>query len=306
MRVLKETQDDKDVVCHYMERVLHCIFFLGHINKPKISPDKFLPDGQYEPFKAHFPKAFVEYDTHLPRFGPYSILLEYMVNYLKPESPVSLLNKLVAINKSLWIFEDGNTGPSSNDFMASVVAYCCVKDPDSTEVPKMVYGCSMSCKGSVQKEIMIGVSALHVWDRAISYAVYSEDHGPITFPEHVHCYAYNFNTQRAMRPCNNCVKMFVVNFHPEHQAQCHDEKWPYGNCAENESLSRLLQSDQDVRKDICIVGDNGEKLSGREEIEDMFKEKYEETTDKKVRERLAERKFKVGEELIFFTPSYSI
>ncbi|XP_044154740.1 uncharacterized protein LOC122941497 isoform X2 [Bufo gargarizans] len=312
-KLLKKTEACK--AQHYMERVLHSIFFFGHIHDPPISPDKFLPGRLTEGFRSQFPKPFSEYKTHLPSYTPYSILLEYMVEHLNPEDPDEFMNQLAANNESLWKISDGvGNKPTVNEFalLATVISYCCVKESNTAKVLKKAYGASVSCKGMPQREIMIALSALHVWDKAISYAVSCEGNSPpITFPEKVQCSAYKYKPKRGsykkIPPCTKCNKMYDVEYDPEHQEHDDEEPWPYGNCAENESINKLLQMDKDIRNNICIVGKNREILMNREEIENKFKEEYEDEKKRKVRKLLKSRRFKLkSEEWKFFTPSHSL
>ncbi|XP_073540296.1 uncharacterized protein [Phyllobates terribilis] len=237
---------------------------------------------------------------------------ERMTESLKPEDPDLFLKKLAVINESLWKVtdEEGNQ-PIANDFAltASVVTYCCVKDSRDAKVLKRAYGSSMSCKGKAQRQIMIAISTLHVWDKAISYAVCCAGKGlPITFPEQVHCNAYNLKTQIGgyvkVAPCTKCNKMYIVKFNPEYQAHNKKEDWMYGNCAENESLSRLLQSDRSVRENICIMGDNGETLMNWEDIQNKFNEKFEDEKKKTLKSLLSSRGFQLSSgEWKLFIPS---
>ncbi|XP_077107458.1 uncharacterized protein LOC143765063 isoform X2 [Ranitomeya variabilis] len=311
MKRLQKEKASKEVTHHYIERFLHSIFFFGHISIPPIKPNEFLPEENIDQFRKKVPKAFNEYNTHLPYYTPYSIFLEYMTECLKPEDPDLLLKELVVINESLWKVtdEEGNQ-PIANDFAltATVVTYCCVKDSRDAKVLKKAYGSSMSCKGKVQRQIMIAISALHVWDKAISYAVCCAGTDlPITFPEQVHCNAYKFKTQIRgyvkTAPCTKCNKMYTVKFSPKYQAHNKKEDWPYGNCAENESFSRLLQSDRTVREKICIIGENGETLMNWEDIQSKFKEKYEDAKKEEIKNLLSSRGFKLGSgEWKFFIP----
>ncbi|XP_069841237.1 uncharacterized protein [Dendropsophus ebraccatus] len=309
MGLLQDTS--KEVACHYMERVLHSIFFFGHINNPPITPDDFLPEGYIQKVKGRFPKPFKEYNTHLPHYTPYSILLEYMTERMELENLDLLLKKLETVNKSLLKPKINNEDQFiANDFAftASAVTYCCVKDSNDAKVLKKAFGSSMSCKGKTQRIIMIAISALHVWDRAISYAVCCAGSSlPITFPERVSCTTYSFKTRAKIPPCNKCFKMYNVNCDPEHEAHNRKEDWLYGNCAENESLSRLLHGDEDVRGEICIIGSNGQKLMNRQDIVNKFKEEYEEKMKKKVKELITPFKFKLSkDQWDFFIPEQSL
>ncbi|KAM4031391.1 uncharacterized protein ACNLHF_018856 [Anomaloglossus baeobatrachus] len=311
-KLLLEKAASKEAIFHYFERFLHSMFFIGHISIPPISPNEFLPDNLIEHFKKIVPKAFNEYNTHLPYYTPYAIFLEFMTESLKPEDPDLFLTELATINESLWKVtdEEGNQ-PIANDFAltATVVTHCCVKDSCDAKVLKKAYGSSMSCKGKNQRKIMIAISTLHVWDKVVSYAVCCAGKGPpITFPNDVHCNAYNLKTQgggyKKIPPCTKCNKMYIVKFSPEYQAHNKKEDWLYGNCAENESFSRLLQNDRNVRENTCIKGENGETLMNREDIENKFKEIYEDDMKKTVKSLLSSLKFKFSSgECKLFIPS---
>ncbi|XP_066442822.1 uncharacterized protein [Eleutherodactylus coqui] len=304
MNLLQKTQDRKEVACHYMERVLHSIFFFGHINRPPISPAEFIPEQQMKQFKTIFPKPFREYNTHLPCYTPFSVLLEYMVGSLNPKTPDVLLKDLETDNKSLLIDDEEGNKCVANSFAATVVTYCYVKNPCAQKVLKEAYGSSMSCKGKYQRNVMINISALHVWDRAISYAVCSAGTSPpITFPVEVHCKAYKLRPKREIPPCTKCFSMYIVQFNPEYKALNRKEDWPYGNCAENEALSRLLQSHEDVGREIYIMDEDGGKLMNKEDIENRFKHVYEGEIQKHLRRRLTSRNFMLIQgEWNLFTP----
>ncbi|XP_063819736.1 uncharacterized protein LOC135057998 [Pseudophryne corroboree] len=308
--LLQKTKAPKESTMEYMQRVLHAIFFLGHINDPPISPKEFIPTTILAKFQEVFPKPFQEYNTQLPSQTPYSILLEYMTASMEVENPDLFMLELVSVNESLWkIYDDEGNQPVANDFAfkASVITYSCVKDQNE-RVLNMAYGASMSCKGRTQRRIMIAISALYVWDKAISYAVCCGDKGPaIKFPDHVHCTAYRFDTRKReykeIPPCTICNKMYVSNFRPMYQVTNKKETWPFGNCAENESFSKLLHCSTDVREAIHTVSDEGGRLMNRKDIENTFKDEYEDKMKNNVRNLLASRKFSLTSgDWQFFTP----
>ncbi|XP_056406119.1 uncharacterized protein LOC130297561 [Hyla sarda] len=307
MNLLKGAKFRKEVVRHYMERVLHSIFFFGHIHCPPIAPEEFLPETLTERYKEAFPKPFKQYNTHLPRYTPYSILLEYMTKGMEWDDLDLLSKHLENVNKSLLkSHKEKEDEFIANDFAfnASAVTFCCVKDSNNAKVLRKAYGSSLSCKGKIERKIMIAVSALHVWDRAVSYAVCCAGQGhPITFPERVECMTYSFIQRKKIPPCNKCFKMYKLKAIPEHEAHNKMEHWPYGNCAENESLSRLLQCDEDVRREICIIDENGRKVMNRQDIENKFKEEYEDEIKRTARNNLTPRKVTLPlGEWNFFSP----
>ncbi|KAG8005074.1 hypothetical protein GBF38_010965 [Nibea albiflora] len=58
-----------------VDEVLHCILFLGHINKPQYTPEDIL-DHKLNEYKGRYPKPFNCYTTHLPKRAPISCVLE--------------------------------------------------------------------------------------------------------------------------------------------------------------------------------------------------------------------------------------
>ncbi|XP_075072928.1 uncharacterized protein LOC142161314 [Mixophyes fleayi] len=309
--LLMKTKAKTDSMQKYMQKILHSIFFLGYINDPSISPKEFIPSRTLDKYKKVFPKPFQEYSTHLPNQTPYSILLEYMTETLDAENTDIFMQELVVVNESLWKLDDdeGNQ-PVANDFAfsASVITYSCVKDLKNMRFLKKAYGASISCKGKVPRKIMIALSALYVWDKAISYVVCCGAKGPaIQFPDQVHCNAYSFDTKnrkyKEVPPCTKCNKMYIVQFKPEYLVTNKTETWPFGNCAENESLSKLLHHNTDVRQAIYTVKDEGDTPMNRQDIENKFKDEYEEKMKNEVKLLLRSRNFKVPTgDWQFFTP----
>ncbi|KAM4663085.1 uncharacterized protein O3C94_011384 [Discoglossus pictus] len=284
LRLLTRTKASKEDVSKYMQKVLHAIFFFGHINDRPISPLEFIPKPQQQIIQDKFPKPFKEYNTHPPSKTPYAILLEYMEKSHNTEDPDSFVGQLVEVNKSLWkLAEEKGNQPVANDFSftASVITYSCYKDPQTNRDDKKAFGSSLSCRGKIPRRIMIAVSALFEWDKAISYAVLYGKTGPaIVFPADVHCKAYSFNTKErkynCISPCTNCDRIFKnVVFNPKYHSSGKKETWPYGNCAETESLSKLLSCAPELREGTKTVPDVEGNMMYRNDIEKIFKDQHE-------------------------------
>ncbi|MEE6517841.1 hypothetical protein FKM82_028347 [Ascaphus truei] len=218
------------------------------------------------------------------------------------------------VNELLWKLdgEEGNQPVINNfAFSASVITYSFYKDPQSNRAHKTVYGASMACKGKVARTIMIAVSAVHIWDKAISFAVCCGNEGPaIEFPEHVYCDAYRFQTKRRgwekIPPCKKCNRIFKkVHFHPLYEPSEKMQEWPFGNCAEAESLSKLLLCTREVREATRTVADSEGNQMCREEIENTFREKHEGMMRERARKLLHSRKFPLNKttDWLFFTPA---
>lgn len=116
--------------------------------------------------------------------------------------------------------------------------------------PARYYGVSMSVIGHKLKEIVIAASCLCKWHVYVSDAVMTyfpenkkrEDFdGTINVPENVRCEAFNIKSGKPVPPCILCCRLFFLQGNNVTSAN-----WPYGNCAEAESLSNLLMTEEEV------------------------------------------------------------
>lgn len=182
-------------------------------------------------------------------------------------------------------------------FCAVVVARSVYKDPRSKAGLQPFYGASLSCKGWAQRRIMIDVSCLETWHPAVAYAVYHGGTGKaIIFPDGVWSKAMRFDHQflqyQEKPPCRKCRQMFQkVNFRPCPRGH-RQEKWQYGNCAETEAFSKLLQGNR--------AASEGIRSSANENIE-AFANVTEPAFRARVIEELRRRNFEVAN-LQFFEP----
>ncbi|KAE8576098.1 hypothetical protein XENTR_v10004057 [Xenopus tropicalis] len=283
---------------NYMQRLLHAIFFLGYINDPSVSPMEFIPslNNLQELIKTKFPEPCEKYKTHLPRQTPYSILLEYIGRGMFNNNN-ELMEQLVAFNKSLWQLGDENGETLvANDFAfaAAVIAHSKYDDAKTSIV---TYGASMSCKGKDLRKLMIAISTLHVWHKAISYAVCcGNKQVKIKFRDHFYCNAYNFSTKEyayiPVSPCSLCYCMYEnVTFHPEFNSNKY-ASWAYGNCGETESFSKLLLLLESSRNDplFTVIDNKGVQLNGTE-IENRFNKEYKRSMTDYVNNILKQRNF---------------
>ncbi|XP_063312740.1 uncharacterized protein LOC134612332 [Pelobates fuscus] len=304
--LLQSVNVSKEIRSEYLQKVLHSIFFFGYINNPPIPPEAFIPSDKLEYFKNRFPQPFDEYCTHVPLQAPYSILLEFIVENLQYTDPESLRNRLLAVNISLQKLSEKPANQAvANDFTASVIAHSDYKDAND-KVLKTAHGSSISCKGLAQRRIMIHISVLHVWAKAISYAVCQEGDSPsIVFPNQVHCKAYRFDQKnkvfKELPPCSNCNKTFPnVKFNPVGLTIDKDETWPYGNCAEYESISKLISGCQDLRNSISTEIDKDGSKMDITQIEDTFRRRSEEIQSAKLKELLDSRNIRIQERPLLF------
>lgn len=109
----------------------------------------------------------------------------------------------------------------------------------------------MSTHRKPARHIVIAASCLNFWDEYVAYAVMTyypqkkkkRFDGTIQLPDGVRCEAFSIKEKIRMDPCLACRNMFSLNA----ENQNDQEKFPYGNCAEAESLSKLLKNENVVR-----------------------------------------------------------
>lgn len=113
----------------------------------------------------------------------------------------------------------------------------------------------MSTSTRDAREIMVAVSCCHEWDEYVAGAVMTyfpnkkknkskdrktEIDGTIRLPENVKCRAFSLLDGKVKPPCQSCANLFSLKTSTI-------EKWPYGNCAESESLSNLFKNEARVK-----------------------------------------------------------
>lgn len=121
-----------------------------------------------------------------------------------------------------------------------------------SQTPKSVryYGVSMSTAGRNPGRVMIAASCLSTWDSYVAGAVMTYCpkrekktyfDGTIKLPENVRCQAFSLSKGGQMLPCKSCANLFGFTI-------SEPKEWPYGNCAEAESVSNLLKNEQEVKE----------------------------------------------------------
>lgn len=115
---------------------------------------------------------------------------------------------------------------------------------------KTYYGVSMSTTGANPGKIAIAASCCSVWDDYVASAVityYPEKvkkpyfDGTIKIPEKVRCEAFNIKNGADLPPCRSCGNLFGLTTEER-------KEWPYGHCAEVESVSNLLKNEAEVKR----------------------------------------------------------
>ncbi|EMP32441.1 hypothetical protein UY3_10405 [Chelonia mydas] len=152
-------------------------------------------------------------------------------------------------------------------------------------------------KGLHERRIMIELSSIKTWHKAMAYAVHHGNTGlAITFPEGVWSQAFQFNVEeqkyQEKSPCGKCQQMFRnVNFCPPPDTPATGDKWQYGNCAEVESLSKLLLGTRVVEEGVQSTR-TPPLPNSYEAIERDFTTSIEEDIKKSLIKRLRSRQFK--------------
>ncbi|XP_041095148.1 uncharacterized protein LOC121307095 isoform X2 [Polyodon spathula] len=272
-----------------MAEVLHCIFFLGHIYKNPVRPEDFFIGENMDLFKKHFPRVFQQYNSHLPTRTPFSILLDLVSKNEGSTNSEAILNHLSQINTNL---QDGNQAHNDYTLAATVITEC------YSNRQGCFYGASLSCSGKVEIKIMIALSCIQTWNDAVAHAVWNaEKKGYIKFPPKVNCTAYKINPESdfydSIPPCSNCNTIFKdVTFKPPFSSEKHSERFAFGNCAETESLSHLLDADKNVRIETIAYIDTEEVIVDRASIRKEAKEK--------AKKLLGARNFKITDDKFNF------
>ncbi|XP_065418992.1 uncharacterized protein LOC122172242 isoform X1 [Chrysemys picta bellii] len=308
VELLKETEDaPKDTQKKYLQKMLHAIFFFGRIHNTPIEPREFLPEPYQDAFRRLYPAPFEQCTTHLPTKTPYSILLDYVTEVKRFTTPEELMSFLQSFNAQLWN-QSPEEGPHALNateftFTASVIACCFYDDPQGGTDLHRFYGASLSCKGHHERCIMIKLSSVKTWHKAVAYAVEHKGDGPaITFPEGVWSQAFQFSVKeqkyQEKSPCEKCQQLFRnVNFRPPPIAPPNGGTWQYGNCAEVESLSKLLLGTSVVEEG---VRSTSTPPLNYEAIERDFTGKMEAKVKAKLIQKLGSRQFK-AKPLQFFS-----
>ncbi|MGH0178482.1 UNVERIFIED_CONTAM: hypothetical protein FKN15_077485 [Acipenser sinensis] len=246
--------------------VLHSIFFLGNINDVKIDPMEFFTHKVGEEIKKKFPEAFEKYDTHLPTRTPFSILLDAVVLIKGNQNQKDVMEYLSALLKEMSVPKPNRVTHSNYYTLEATVICICHYERNGLKGPNPnpnFYGGSLSCKGLKEWKVMIALSCLEPWTPAVAYAVAFADEGAyIKLPKDVISEAFQRDLKTDIylekAPCTNCITIFKgVSFKPSCKGKNKKEPWPYGNCAETESLSKLLKADLTLREQVEVHNKTG-------------------------------------------------
>ncbi|XP_026016303.1 uncharacterized protein LOC113017366 [Astatotilapia calliptera] len=227
---------------HLVDEILHSMLFLGKINNIPFSPEEIFPN----PFvlgslMRRYPRPLKLYSTQLPRRSPFSCVLDMIVLQNNSENEEQIKQSLQDLLTDLDLEEN-------NKKTAFVSSTICISQKSQTNKSERYCGVSMSTKGPNAGKIMIAASCLSKWHKYVSGAVMTyypntvqKDYfdGTIEVPGNIRCEAFCLRDGARMKPCRSCKNLFGLNTEDLRE-------WPYGNCAEAESLSNLLENEREV------------------------------------------------------------
>lgn len=164
----------------------------------------------------------------------------------------------------------------------------CVSQPNESPETAWYYGVSMSTSGRDSGRIMVNASCLsRYWDSYVAGAVMTYNpnkqkktyfDGTIKLPNEVKCQAFSFSQEMTeMPPCKSCSNLFGLTTSSA-------RIWPYGNCAEPESLSNLLKNEKEVKEKSKPKSETCTDQNRRRAEDSVWKE-----TERMLREKLSDR-----------------
>ncbi|XP_038580020.1 uncharacterized protein LOC119906758 isoform X1 [Micropterus salmoides] len=247
-----------------VDEFLHSIFFLGKINNPEFSPECILDDDDIllKELKDKYPQPFVLCSSQVPKRSPMSYVLNMIVNLMGQENEDTIIKRLRELTIKL---KPGET----KHLVSSTV---CVSQKNSDRY----YGVSMSTSGPIPGRIMIAASCLSTWDSNVAGAVmtyYPENKektkktyfdGTIKLPEEVRCQAFSLSDRKEMPPCRSCGNLFGLT-------TSENREWPYGHCAEAESLSNLFKKKDEEREQPQPESDENRKMATESVLKELIK-----------------------------------
>ncbi|XP_051965488.1 uncharacterized protein LOC127631413 [Xyrauchen texanus] len=263
-------------------------------------PTDFFAEKEFSQLYNKFSKPFNEFCTHLPTRTPFSILLDVVVKIKGSQNEIEVMEYLLTLLKQLNVPKK----PYFNYYTLEATVICiCHYEMTGGETTNKFYGASLSCKGLREQQVIISLSCRHTWTLKVAYAVaLADEGGAIQLPQTVKCKAFKRirgNDRYCEKPpCKNCITIFKgATFEPCHSEADEEPKWPYGNCAETESLSKLLNADPALCEQVQVLKNNM--------TADLDLEKY--TVWKNATSRLVEllrgtEYVRNGNDILFFVP----
>ncbi|XP_059509671.1 uncharacterized protein LOC132210873 [Stegostoma tigrinum] len=285
VNAVKEGKLQQERAKAYFKEILHIILFYGQIHHPKIEPEEILQESQGV-FSKKYPGVFEKCRTHLPTRPPFTVLLDAVVEVVQERREENVLRCLLQQINEMDVTNANNTpcgnifvstvinfcyfydkvakmrtpnyfgasvsckGRIPREIMIDTLCYrtwhnaisraVCVGNeynkhafefpPEVLSMAFKIYTLGQSTEGNQQINRILARFRNRSLPRVLLIVTKLRDFGCLV--------------PRAA--CERCSTMFPnIQFHPHpraHQAAC----WEYGNCAECESLSQLLYSDEQL------------------------------------------------------------
>ncbi|XP_035989751.1 uncharacterized protein LOC118561623 [Fundulus heteroclitus] len=234
--MLKMAPKTRENTSQLVDEILHSIFFMGMIHTRPFSPGEIFAghDEMLAEVQNTYPEPFRRYFRRLPRRSPFSCVLDMVVSWRGQENEEDIRTRLQAIKNRLIQDYLGRRPLSS--------AMLCVSRVIDQNESKRHYGVSMSAPWYPSRQILIAASCFSFWNEFVADAVmtfYPEKvrrenfDGTFWLEPRVNCQAFDISWGQRRSPCLSCHNMFGLT-------TIDTREYPYGNCAEAESLSKLL------------------------------------------------------------------
>ncbi|XP_038633200.1 uncharacterized protein LOC119953239 [Scyliorhinus canicula] len=269
----------------YFKEMLHVILFYGQINRPIINPEEILTEGEFVILSERFQGVFQKCKTHLPTRPPYTVLLDAIVAIRKTRDAKDILRCLLDLTNKMDV--TNHMGEKCGNNLVSTVISCCYFRKSADNYFGASVSCAawqhrqimidILCCKTWHKDIGWAVCVGNKYNLTA-----------FIFPSGVHSMAFNiYSSAKAIiqerkiklaeerlgdclgtrsceiagalrengklvpkEPCNKCFRMFPdINFDPNPKEH-NKANWEYGNCAECESLSQLLNSDDQIVRNL--------------------------------------------------------
>ncbi|XP_013874184.1 uncharacterized protein LOC106524771 [Austrofundulus limnaeus] len=234
VKMLEMEVEIEEDTSELVDELLHSIFFLGRLTYQFFLPERIFEGSDLlDDLMSNYPNAFELYMSHVPRRSPFSCVLDMIVHLIGQEN-VELIKEELGQLSSTLVQND-----NSKILNSTMV---CISWAESVRY----YGVSMSTHHKPGRQIVIAASCLNFWDDCVADAVMTYCpqkkkkkyfDGTIRLPAEVRCEAFNIRERRSMPPCVSCSDLFGL------QTTETENKSPYGNCAEAESLSKLFKNE---------------------------------------------------------------
>eukprot|EP00062_Callorhinchus_milii_P015019 gi/632964834/ref/XP_007898590.1/ PREDICTED: uncharacterized protein LOC103183124 [Callorhinchus milii] len=279
----------------YEKEILHTILFFCHINIPRLEPEDIFGKAT-ETLNSKYADILTDYKMHLPTRPPYTILLDIVVTYKGANNVPDVLEYLWSENKKMQLPGPPKKCENVFCFVSRVINYCYFEPENPNYKSDKYYGASVSCTGHNAKKIMIDILCLKTWNSYICQVVGNAPEWKLKCP-FVYSNAYiiqpdlknskDFEVPKYKPPCKKCLELYPDLNCLLYETNNHEANWLYGNCAENESLSKLLNDCENIVIDVPENFDQNIVTTKR-------------AIEQRLRENLRDVEFQLGNTISFY------